>query len=104
MTNRREDKLREKRRDKMKKLFIILTFSLMLLLTGCSQYAARNSGGDFTHNLPSGEKLINVTWKDDTLWFLTRPMEEDDEVETYKFQANSVFGVFEGTVTIVENK
>jgi len=86
----------------MKKVLLLLL--TVLMLSGCSQWTARNFGGDYTHELPKGEKLINVTWKDDTLWFLTRIMEEDDEVEEYKFQASSVFGVFEGTVTIVESK
>jgi len=31
-------------------------------------------------------------------------MTEEDVVETYTFQADSVFGIFEGTVTVVENK
>lgn len=89
----------------MKKIIFSLIAVVMLLsVTGCSQWKSRNLGGDYTHELPKGEKLVNVTWKEDSLWYLTRPMEEGEEVETYQFQADSVFGVFEGTVTIIESE
>lgn len=89
----------------MKKTFLSLLIVLILIgVVGCSQFGAKNFGGDYTHELPKGEKLVNVTWKDDTLWYLTEPMKAEDEAETYKFNADSVFGVFEGTVTIVESK
>jgi len=88
----------------MKKIIAVLMLAGMVALSGCSQLASRSFGGDYTHELPKGEKLINATWKEDSLWYLTRPMEEGEEPETYKFQADSVFGVFEGTVTVVESK
>lgn len=31
-------------------------------------------------------------------------MTEDDVAETHTFQADTTFGIFEGTVTIVESK
>lgn len=40
---------------------------------------------------------------DDSLWYLTRPMRDDEEPETHTFQQSSEFGVFEGTVTIIES-
>lgn len=89
----------------MKKLVISMMMIVMLLgLSGCSQWTARNFGGNYDVVLPQGEKLINVTWKEDSLWYLTEPMEEGYEPQEYKFQADSVFGVFEGTVTIKESK
>lgn len=83
---------------------ILLTLLTILTLSGCDQMTARNFGGDYTHELPKGEKLVNVTWKDDDLWILTRPFEDGDKEEEYKFQESSVFGVMEGTVTIVESR
>ena len=50
------------------------------------------------------EKLEEITWKDDSLWYLTRPMKEDEEAETHTFRQDSEWGVFEGTVTIIERK
>lgn len=88
----------------MKKLLIGLTFVVGLMgLSGC-QYTAKNFGGDYTIDLPKGEKLVNVTWKDSNLWYITKPMTDQDKVETYKFKEDSNFGVMEGTVTIKESR
>ena len=92
----------------MKKKVIVLVASTMFAigaLTGCTDNTmAKNFGGDMTVNLEKGQKLEEVTWKDDSLWYLTRPMKEGEEPQTYTFQEDSSFGIFEGTVTIVESK
>lgn len=81
-------------------LVVMTTFSL----TGC-QSTVKSLGGSMTINLPADTKLELITWKDDdSLWYLTRPMREDDIAETHTYQQQSQFGVFEGTVTIVETK
>ncbi len=72
-------------------------------LTGC-QGATKSFGGSMTLNLEPNQKLEEITWKDDSLWYLTRPMTDDDIAETHTFQQQSEFGVFEGTVVIVESK
>lgn len=54
--------------------------------------------------LEPNEKLEEITWKDASLWYLTRPMTEDDIAETHVFKQSSNWGVLEGTVTIVESK
>lgn len=82
---------------------IILIFDICIMLAGCNP-VARKMGGDMTIHLKPGEKLVNVTWKETSLWFLTRPMKAEDNVETYKFKEDSTWGVLEGTVTIVEHK
>ena len=83
---------------------IILLAIMVLSLTGC-QNTAKNFGGSMTIELPKGQKLEEITWKDDSdLWYLTRPMREDEVAETHTFQESSEFGVFEGTVTIIETK
>lgn len=89
-----------------KKLGLLLSGLLLTLsLFGCSQIGAKNFGGDYTVELPEGEKLVNVTWKDGSgLWYLTEPMEDGYEPQTYKFQEDSKFGILEGTVTIKESK
>ena len=86
-----------------KKIAALLIGGMMVLgLTGC-QYGAKNFGGDYTISLPKGQKLVNVTWKDTDLWYLTKPMTESDKAETYSFKEDSTFGVMEGTVTIIES-
>jgi hypothetical protein len=87
----------------MKKLFITLT--LLTALAACNENtSARNSGGTATKRLPSGRKLVNVTWKDDSLWILTREMRPGETAETYKFSEDSAFGILQGTVVIVESR
>lgn len=88
----------------MKKLFISIALIGVLLLTGCDQWIARNFGGDYTLELPKGEKLVNITWKDNSLWYLTEPMEDNYEPQTYKFKEDTSFGVLERTVTIIESR
>lgn len=64
----------------------------------------KSLGGNTTLELEPNEKLEEITWKDDSLWYLTRPMTEDDIAETHVFKQSSNWGVLEGTVTIVESK
>lgn len=45
-----------------------------------------------------------VTWKEHSLWILTRDMRTDEKPEKYTFQEDSNFGVLEGTVKIIESK
>lgn len=91
---------------KKKVLMIVAVSAVFMLLigtTGC-QYATKSFGGDMTLELEPNQKLEEITWKDDSLWYLTRPMTEDDVAETHTFQQSSNLGVFEGTVTIIETK
>lgn len=71
--------------------------------TGC-QTITRNFGGTTTINLEPNQKLEEITWKDDdSLWYLTRPMTENDIAETHTFHQSSDYGL-EGTVIIIESK
>ena len=89
---------------KKRVLAVLLASGMMAtLLTGC-QGATKSFGGSMTIELEPNTKLELITWKDDSLWYCTRPMREDDIAETHTYQQQSEFGVFEGTVTIVETK
>lgn len=82
----------------------IAIFMVMFMLSGCHE-ATKYYGGSMTLELPKGQKLEEITWKDDSaLWYLTRPMREDEQPETHTFKADTEWGVFEGTVTIIESK
>ena len=88
----------------MKKL-LVLGMIIISLLVGCtSNQRARVFGGSATENLPQGQKLVTMTWKDANLWLLTRPMREGETPETYKFKESSNFGALQGTVTVIESK
>ena len=90
----------------MKKKIItgLCVLSTICMLTGC-QSATRSMGGNTTINLEPNQKLELITWKeDDSLWYLTRPMREDEKAEIHTYQQSSEFHIFEGTVTIIETK
>lgn len=86
-----------------KKVLFLLTVFLMLSISGC-QSVTKSFGGSMTLKLEPGVKLEEITWKEDSLWYLTRPMRDGEEPETHTFQQSSEFGIFEGTVTVVESK
>lgn len=65
---------------------------------------AKEYGGSTSVALPQGQKLITATWKDNDLWYLTRSMKEGDVAESYQFKEESSYGIWNGTVTIVESK
>lgn len=90
----------------MKKRIIAGIMLLMALgcgLTGCKSIA-KNMGGTITVDVPEGQKLIEATWKGSNLWYLTRPMREDEEPEAFTLQEDSNFGIMEGKVIFKENK
>lgn len=87
----------------------IITFLFAIFLSSffysCTQnQRAKTFGGNAKIELPAGQKLINATWKDDNLWYLSRPMREGETPETYTFQEESSFGILQGTYTITERK
>ena len=82
----------------MKKIIfsVIMLVSVIMCFTGCTEH-------DVVVDLPEGQKLEEVTWKDTELWYLTRLMREDEFPETHVFQEKSSWGIWEGTVTIIEH-
>ena len=64
---------------------------------------AKDWGGTARVDLPSGTKLINVTWKDADLWYLVRCRRTNEVAESYTFIEKSELGVFQGTVVLEEH-
>lgn len=88
----------------MKKVMFGLVV-LVAVMSGCTEnQRARQFGGNAIETLPSGQKLVTATWKQDDLWLLYRPMREGEQPETYYFKESSSFGLLEGLVTIKEQK
>lgn len=87
----------------LKAYIVIAVVCMMVMVAGCNPLA-RKFGGIMIINLKPNEKLVTVTWKETSLWVLTRPMKPGETPETYKFKEDSTFGVMEGTVTIIEHK
>ena len=87
----------------MKKL--LLAMGVITMLGSCTENnRVKNWGGDGKLILPKGQKLINVTWKESQIWYLTRPMTPQDSCQIYTFHEESSWGVMEGSYTIVEIK
>ena len=87
-----------------KKLAVLATIVFVLLgCSGCNMMA-KSYGGTTSVDLPTGQKLTEVTWKDNSLWYLTRPMREEEEAETWIFQEKSNSGIMEGKVILKEKK
>jgi hypothetical protein len=87
----------------MKKLF--LAIGVIAMLGSCTENnRVKNWGGDGTLTLPKGQKLVNVTWKESQIWYLTRPMTSQDSCQIYTFHEESSWGMMEGTYTIIETK
>lgn len=84
---------------------VLLSTLIICALAACTEnQKAKSFGGNAEVTLPKGQKLVNATWKDDNLWYLTRPMTPADSATIYSFHEESSFGVWEGTYTIIEVK
>lgn len=89
----------------MKKLSILAVGLFALLLTSCTEnQRVKSWGGTGSYSIEKGQKVVNVTWKNEELWILTRTMHADESAETYKFNEKSSYGMIEGTYIISETK
>lgn len=89
----------------MKKKIIAAILSISLIFGLCScQTITREFGGETTIKLEPNQKLEEITWKGDSLWYLTRPMTSNDVAETHYFSESAALGVLEGTVIVIETK
>lgn len=85
-------------------LVIIIMCLLVVVWINNSQFKAKELGGTYTVNLPPNKKLITITWKKESLWILTKPMNETDIPEQYELIEQSNWGLLEGKVIINEKK
>lgn len=87
---------------------IIFLFSILILtmvLSSCTENArTRHWGGSMTYDLPAGQQLMMVTWKESDLWILTKDMDENHTPQTYSLKESSSLGVWEGEIKIKEYK
>lgn len=87
----------------MKKIMFALTLGF-ILMSCTSNIRARHYGGSMTINLPAGQELMEATWKDNNLYYLTRPMTPDYVPVTKTLQESSSWGVMESTVIFIETR
>jgi hypothetical protein len=94
----------------MKKKLALLGSIVALIIAGsmfigCTDnIRSKAFGGTMTINLAPGQKLVNATWKDAELWYLTRPMRSGETPETFEFHEKSSLGMIEGNVIFQESK
>ncbi len=87
----------------MKKLVIVSLILVFFASVSCTEnFKVKKMGGKMKVELPVGKKLVNVTWKEDNMWVLTRDRHEDEKVDTFTFKEKSSMGVMEGTIIFIE--
>lgn len=90
---------------KYRKIFTILLICALFVFSSCTKNErVRMWGGEMTINIPTSQKLVNVTWKETEVWVLTRPMRPDETPETYSFYEKSPWGLMEGEIKLIESK
>lgn len=83
---------------------LAIGFSLALVVACTDNRSAYKHGGTMTIHLKSNRKFVNATWKNDNLWFVTRPMREGEKAESWSFKEKSNYGINEGEVIFEERK
>ena len=87
---------------------VLITIAVSILLVACcgctKNSRTRTWGATNVVELEPGQKLVQVTWKEASLWYLTEPMEEWYEPKTKVFQEDSRFGIMEGKVFFHEKR
>jgi len=87
-----------------KDYLLIVLVLLVAIVAACSSCTdnqrARNYGGTEHITLGKGERVVNMTWKQDDLWILTK--QDSTKPSTYTFKEKSSYGVLEGTIVITE--
>ena len=74
-------------------------------MSSCTQnQRAKSFGGTAEINITKGQRLIDVTWKEDEIWYLTEDMTPEYEPKTYNFMEESSYGMVEGKVVFIEKK
>ena len=82
---------------------VLVIFAVCGLMASCTQQErAKNWGMSAKVELESGKKLVNVTWKEENLWILTRPAAAGEKPTSYEFTENSSWGVLQGKIIINE--
>ena len=82
----------------------IVAAMIVVCLCSCENFVTRIFGGSQTIMLDKGQRLVEMTWKSNSLWILTEPMDSDYVPQTKTFYEDSNLGVMEGKITIVEQR
>lgn len=93
-------------KNKFKLLF--LNFILIFVLTGCSTNEVVKDSGEEVLNLylEPNTKLESINWENYYLWYLTRPMEDDERavIHSYNTRYSGKENIEYSSVKIIETK
>lgn len=87
---------------KTRNILLIAILSIFTLSSCTENQRAKTFGGNIEITIPCGEKITEVTWKNDELWYATRSMRINEVAENTTFKEESSFGILEGSVTFIE--
>lgn len=85
---------------------VILSILAITMLASCTENSrVKNFGGSATLDIAPTQKFVNVTWKEEQLWVITKDRTNADTTyNTYRLQEHSSYGMLEGTYIITETK
>lgn len=86
------------------KMFLFAAAISLTLFSCTGNVRAKYWGGTYKVELPAGQKLVDVTWKESSLWYMTRDIKNGETADTYTFKEESSFGIIEGKVIFIESK
>lgn len=81
----------------------LIAIAMMMSFSSC-QGCTRQWGGTTKIELEPGEKLVEATWKNNSIWYLVEPMESDYVPKTKVFKEQSNARMLEGQVVFVERR
>ena len=88
----------------MNRKALLIAFAAIMMVGCTEKEMTRHFGGSSEIRLEKGQRLVEVTWKDENLWILTEPMDADYQPRTKTFYEDSSFGLYEGKITIIESR
>ena len=89
----------------MKTRFKTLVLAIAFMFCACSdQEKAGYFGGESSINVPYGEEVLTATWKEDDIWYFTRPMSDDYVPQVKALRQESSHGFYHGVVYFYEHK
>ena len=78
----------------MKKYSLVLALIVSIALSGCENYLTRKLGGNLVVQVPPNSKVLNCTWKENSLWVLY----ENTQTHQPFFREYSQYGLLDGEV------
>lgn len=81
----------------MKKYLLLVALAISSVFSSCTDnQMARNYGGTEEVTLQDNHELLNVTWKQDDMWIITK----DTTTNICYAQEKSSWGLLEGTIVL----